>query len=208
MGRRLEPKCRLCRREGVKLFLKGMRCYTEKCAIEKRNFAPGQHGQRRTKLSDYGIQLREKQKMKKFYGVLEKQFRNGFAEAARMKGVTGSNLVELMERRLDNVVYRLLWSLSRQEARQMVRHKKISVNGKLVDIPSFRVRVGDKVALRMNESLETRIKDVQEKRETHDLVGWLDMDKSRTSGTVIRLPEEQDAGLPVEVQQIVELYSK
>ena len=208
MGRQIEPRCKLCRREGVKLFLKGMRCFSAKCAIEKRNFAPGQHGKSRSKLSDYGVQLREKQKMKKFYGVLEQQFRKAFREGSRMKGVTGSNLVQLMERRLDNVIYRLLWAHSRSEARQMVHHKKIFVNGTLVDIPSFPVKVGDQISLRQDEALEKRVKDTLEKHQAQTVPGWLELEKGRTSGKVTRLPEEHEAGLPVEVQQIVELYSK
>jgi len=208
VARRIESKCSLCRREGVKLFLKGMRCLSVKCAIEKRNFAPGQHGQRRTKVSDYGVQLREKQKMKKFYGVLERQFRNAFDKAARMKGVTGSNLVQLMERRLDNVVYRLLWSTSRDEARQIVRHKKVFVNGKILDIPSYLVKVGDVIEAREDESLQKRVKETLEKRQDHEVVSWLEVETAGKKGKIARFPEEQDAGLPVEVQQIVELFSK
>ena len=158
MGRQIEAKCKLCRREGIKLYLKGLRCFSAKCAIEKRNFAPGQHGKARTKLSDYGIQLREKQKMKKFYGVLERQFRKNFSEASRMKGVTGNNLVQLMERRLDNTVYRLLWVFSRAEGRQFVHHKKVLVNGVLVDVPSYLVKPGDQITLRKEESTEKRVR--------------------------------------------------
>lgn len=208
MGRRIEPKCRLCRREGIKLYLKGMRCFSAKCAIERRNFAPGQHGKMRSKLSDYGLQLREKQKMKKFYGVLERQFRKTFKEAARMKGVTGNNLVQLMERRLDNVVSRLLWVPSRGEARQMVRHKKILVNDLLVDIPSYLVKPGDQITLRPEEVLIKRIKENLEKRVEDIVPAWLELDRQRLTGKVMRYPEESEAGLPVQVQQIVELYSK
>ncbi len=208
MGRLIEAKCKLCRREGIKLYLKGMRCFSAKCAIEKRNFAPGQHGKARTKLSDYGIQLREKQKMKKFYGVLERQFRKNFHEASRMKGVTGDSLVQLMERRLDNTVYRLLWAASRSEGRQMVRHKKVFVNGVLVDIPSFLVKQGDEITLRKEETTEKRVRVTLEKRQDHAVPGWLELNREKLVAKVVRMPEEQDAGLPVEVQQIIELYSK
>jgi len=208
VGRQIEAKCRLCRREGIKLYLKGMRCFSAKCAIEKRNFAPGQHGKMRSKLSDYGLQLREKQKMKKFYGVLERQFRKAFYQASRMKGVTGSNLVQLMERRLDNLVYRLLWAASRGEARQMVRHRKIYVNGVLVDIPSYLVRTGDQITVRNEEGTEKRVRECLERRQDHLIPAWLELDRQKLVGKVVRLPEESEAGLPVEVQQIVELYSK
>jgi len=208
VGRLIEAKCKLCRREGIKLYLKGMRCFSAKCAIEKRNFAPGQHGKARTKLSDYGIQLREKQKMKKFYGVLERQFRKNFHEASRMKGVTGDSLVQLMERRLDNTVYRLLWAASRSEGRQMVRHKKVFVNGVLVDIPSFLVKQGDEITLRKEETTEKRVRVTLEKRQDHAVPGWLELNREKLVAKVVRMPEEQDAGLPVEVQQIIELYSK
>ncbi|MBI4970361.1 MAG: 30S ribosomal protein S4 [Candidatus Omnitrophica bacterium] len=208
MGRQIESKCKLCRREGVKLFLKGTRCFGAKCAIEKRNFAPGQHGKARTKLSDYGVQLREKQKMKKFYSVLERQFRKNFAEASRMKGVTGNNLVQLMERRLDNTIYRLMWSLSRGEGRQMVRHKKIFVNGVLVNVPSYLVKIGDQITLRNDESTEKRVRQTLEKRQDQTVPAWLEMNAEKLIGKIVRVPEESEAGLPVEVQQIIELYSK
>ncbi|MBI4398529.1 MAG: 30S ribosomal protein S4 [Candidatus Omnitrophica bacterium] len=208
VGRLIEPKCKQCRREGLKLYLKGMRCFSDKCAIEKRNFAPGQHGKGRTKLSDYGIQLREKQKMKKFYGVLERQFRKNFHEASRMKGVTGDSLIQLMERRLDNAIYRLLWALSRAEGRQMVHHKKIFVNGVLVDIPSYLVSPGDEITVRREESTEKRIRGVIEKKKDYAIPAWLESNQEKLQAKIIRMPEEQDAGLPVEVQQIIELYSK
>lgn len=208
MGRQIEAKCKMCRREGVKLYLKGMRCFSAKCAIEKRNFPPGQHGKGRTKLSDYGIQLREKQKMKKFYSVLERQFRKNFKEATRMKGVTGNNLVQLMERRLDNTVFRLFFAASRGEARQMVRHKKIFVNNVLVNIPSYLVKTGDEITLRKEESTEKRVRETFEKRQDQELPTWLELNKEKLVGKVTRVPEESEAGLPVEVQQIIELYSK
>ena len=208
MGRQIEAKCKMCRREGVKLYLKGMRCFSAKCAIEKRNFPPGQHGKGRSKLSDYGIQLREKQKMKKFYSILERQFRKNFKEATRMKGVTGNNLVQLMERRLDNTVFRLFFALSRGEARQMVRHKKIFVNNVLVNIPSYLVKTGDEITLRKEESTEKRVRETFEKRQDQDLPTWLELNKEKLIGKVTRVPEESEAGLPVEVQQIIELYSK
>ncbi len=208
MARLIEPVCRLCRREGIKLFLKGIRCTGDKCAIERRNQPPGQHGRRRNKLSDYGLQLREKQKTKRIYGMLERQFRVFFERASRAPGATGEKLVELLERRLDNVVYRLHWSSSRKEARQFVMHKNIFVNGRAVNISSFMVRVGDKIEVRKKEDLIKRTKGIIEMLQDRPLVEWLRMDPENLTAEVLRLPTKADAGLPVEESLIVELYSK
>ena len=208
MGRRIEPACRLCRREGMKLFLKGIRCTGDKCAIERRNQPPGQHGRGRSKLSDYGTQLREKQKMKKIYGLLEDQFRVFFARAVRKRGVTGETLISLLERRLDNTVYRLLWATSRSEARQMVDHGLIFVNGRAVNVPSFLVRPGDKIQIRKKEALTNRIKATLELLQDRPQTEWLSLDRNIFEATVLRLPTKADAGLAVEESLIVELYSK
>ena len=208
MARLIQPVCRLCRREGIKLFLKGIRCTGDKCAIEKRNQPPGQHGRRRTKLSDYGIQMREKQKAKRIFGVLEKQFRVFFDRASRAPGATGEKLIELLERRLDNVVFRLHWASSRSEGRQLVSHRNIFVNGRVVNIPSFLVRPGDKVEVRKNEDLAKRIKGILEMLQDRSLVDWLRHDPENLAAEVLRFPTKQDAGLAVEESMIVELYSK
>lgn len=208
MARLIEPVCRLCRREGIKLFLKGIRCTGDKCAIERRNQVPGQHGRRRSKLSDYGLQLREKQKTKRIYGMLERQFRVFFERASRAPGATGQKLVELLERRLDNVVYRLYWGTSRNEARQLVLHKNVFVNGRSVNIPSFLVRAGDKIELRKKEKVVKRIKGIVEMLQDRPPVEWLQVDKENMTAEVLRLPTQADAGLPVEESLIVELYSK
>ena len=208
MARRIEPVCRLCRREGIKLFLKGIRCTGDKCAIERRNQPPGQHGRSRLKLSDYGTQLREKQKMKKIYGLLERQFRISFDRAVKKRGVTGETLISLLERRLDNVIYRLLWISSRAEARQMVSHGFIFVNGRLVNVPSFLVRPGDKIAARKKEEVAKRIKANLEMLQDRSLPEWLALNRETLVAEVLRLPGKADAGLPVEESLIVELYSK
>ncbi len=207
MARYREAKCRLCRREGMKLFLKGTRCFTDKCAIERRNYPPGQHGLNRGKLTPYGVQLREKQKCKRIYGVLESQFRKYFQWAEREKGVTGENLLRLLELRLDNVVHRLGFATSRRESRQMVAHGHFQVNGRKVSIPSLLVKVGDVVALRQNSKQGPRIED--------NLGGgraqtpqWLDLDVEGKKGTVRSLPLREDIQIPVAEQLIVELYSK
>ncbi|HUF93967.1 MAG TPA: 30S ribosomal protein S4 [Candidatus Limnocylindria bacterium] len=207
MARYREAKCRLCRREGMKLFLKGTRCFTDKCAIERRNYPPGQHGLNRGKLTPYGVQLREKQKCKRIYGVLESQFRKYFQWAEREKGVTGENLLRLLELRLDNVVHRLGFATSRRESRQMVAHGHFQVNGRKVSIPSLLVKVGDVVALRPNSKQGPRIED--------NLGGgraqtpqWLDLDVEGKKGTVRSLPLREDIQIPVAEQLIVELYSK
>jgi small subunit ribosomal protein S4 len=207
MARYREAKCRLCRREGMKLFLKGARCFTDKCAIERRNYPPGQHGLNRGKLTPYGVQLREKQKCKRIYGVLESQFRKYFQWAEREKGVTGENLLRLLELRLDNVVHRLGFATSRRESRQMVAHGHFQVNGRKVSIPSLLVKVGDVVALRPNSRQAARLED--------NLGGgraqtpqWLELDVEGKKGTVRSLPLREDIQIPVAEQLIVELYSK
>ncbi len=208
MARYTGPSCRLCRRENIELFLKGERCYTDKCAIKRRNYPPGQHGQGRIKVSNYGVQLREKQKVRRIYGILEKQFRGYFEEADRMKGVTGENLLFLLERRLDNIVYRLGFASSRTEARILVRHCHFTVNGTKVNIPSYQVRVGDVVELReksrkvacVNESLEAVVR--------RGIPQWLELDKVAFKGVIKSLPAREDITAPIQEQLIVELYSK
>ena len=208
MARLIQPVCRLCRREGIKLFLKGIRCTGDKCAIERRNQPPGMHGRRRPKLSDYGLQLREKQKTKRIYGMLERQFRVFFERASRAPGATGEKLIELLERRLDNVVYRLHWASSRAEARQSVFHSNIYVNGRAVNIPSFLVRAGDKVEVRKKERIMKHIKGIMEMLQDRQPAEWLKLDGENLSAEVLRFPTKADAGLPVEESLIVELYSK
>jgi len=208
MARVVQTVCRMCRREGMKLFLKGIRCTGDKCAIERRNQPPGQHGRRRPKLSDYGLQLREKQKTKRIYGMLEKQFRVFFAKATRAPGATGEKLIELLERRLDNVVYRLHWASSRREARQTVNHNNIFVNGRAVNIASFLVRVGDKLQVRSKEKITKRIQGIIEMLQNRPVVEWLKSNAQDLTGEVLRLPTKADAALPVEESLIVELYSK
>ena len=208
MARTRGTKCRLCRREGIKLYLKGIRCSGDKCAIERRNTVPGQHGKVRKKLSDYGLQLREKQRMKKIYGMLEKQFRLFFERAARKKGVTGENLIQFLERRLDNVVYRLLFVASRFESRQMVYHGLIKVNGRKVNIPSYIVKVGDVIEINRKGDTEKRVKDNLEMLKDRIIPEWLSLDRNALKGTIERLPAKSDANLPIEENLIVELYSK
>jgi small subunit ribosomal protein S4 len=209
MARYIGPVCRLCRREGMKLFLKGERCYTEKCAIEKRNFPPGQHGKtRRQKLSGYGLQLREKQKVKRIYGVLEDQFRRYFESAERTRGITGEMLLQLLERRLDNVVYRLGLATSRPQARQLVRHGHFLVNGKKVDIPSYSVRQGDIVTVLERSRNNPTIEHAMEEVKGRGIPEWLLFDASSTSGRVVSMPTREQINLPVQEQLIVELYSK
>ena len=209
MARYSGPVCRLCRREGMKLFLKGERCYTEKCAIEKRNFPPGQHGKsRRAKLAGYGIQLREKQKVKRIYGVLENQFRRYFESAERQRGITGETLLQLLERRLDNVVYRLGLATSRAQARQLVRHGHFLVNGKKVDIPSYSVRPGDVVSIRPTSQKNPTIAHAIEEVKGRGIPGWLTFDAGDGTGKVVSVPTREQINLPVQEQLIVELYSK
>lgn len=208
MARYLGPACKLCRREGAKLFLKGERCLTMKCEIERRNFPPGVHGQRRTKLSDYGLQLREKQKMRRIYGLLERQFRGYFALADRKKGITGDLLVQILESRLDNVVYRIGLGASRRQARQFVNHGHITVNGRRVDLPSFRVRVGDQVALRVKSRENKTIRNNLEHALQRGMPDWIDFSLENVTATIARLPAKDDAAIPVAEHLVVELYSK
>jgi small subunit ribosomal protein S4 len=209
MARYIGPVCRLCRREGMKLFLKGERCYSDKCAIEKRNVPPGQHGRaRRAKMVGYGIQLREKQKVKRTYGVLESQFRRYFEAADRQKGITGELLLQMLERRLDNVVYRLGFATSRAQARQLVRHGHFTVNGRKVDIPSFAVRRGDTVAVRSTSGENPTIQHAMEEVKGRGIPEWLLLNAAALSGSVSQLPTREQINLPVQEQLIVELYSK
>jgi len=192
----------------MKLFLKGDRCFTDKCSIERRNYPPGQHGQGRPKFSDYGLQLREKQKVRRIYGVLEKQFRKTVAEASRMKGVKGENLMALLERRLDNVVFRLGFVTSRSEGRQLILHGHFSVNGKRVDVPSYRVRKGDKVALTPRGQKAARIEGALAALETRAMPSWLSVDKDQKQGTILADPVRDEITLPIQEQLIIELYSR
>lgn len=200
--------CRLCRREGLKLFLKGDRCYSDKCAVERRNYPPGQHGQRRPKFSSYGEQLREKQKVKRIYGLLENQFRLTFERAERQRGITGVNLLLLLERRLDNMVYRLGFASSRSEARQLVTHGHFTVNGRKVNIPSFLVKPGDLIELRPKSRKIQSIQDSMEAVVRRGVPGWLELDKEQFRGQVLALPTREELTMPVREQLIVELYSK
>ncbi len=208
MAKYTGPKCRQCRREGTKLFLKGEKCYTAKCAIETRPFPPGQHGQRRTRLSDYATQLREKQKMRRIYGVLERQFRNYYKAAAGKKGSTGENLLQLLEGRLDNVVYRMGFAASRTEARQLVRHKAITVNGRRVTIPSYQVSPNDSLAIAEKSRKQLRVQSALEVAEQRGFVDWIEVDAKKMEGVFKALPERSD--LPAEINEhlVVELYSK
>jgi small subunit ribosomal protein S4 len=208
MARYTGALCRLCRREGEKLFLKGSRCYTDKCAVEKRKYAPGQHGQSRGKLSDYGIQLREKQKVRRIYGVMENQFRIYFKKASRMKGVTGEALLQLLERRLDNVVYRMGFSTNRREARQLVKHRHFLVNGRTVDIPSYLLRPGDIVEVREASRQLQAISDSLSMAAHKGVPEWIELDMQNMKGKFVRIPSREEIQLPVQEQLIVELYSK
>jgi len=200
--------CRLCRRENIKLFLKGERCYTDKCAVDRRQYPPGQHGQRRSKLTDYGDQLREKQKLKRMYGVLEKQFKNYFQKAAQQKGITGENLLFFLERRLDNVVYRLGFAASRNEARQLVRHGHFSVNGRKATIPSLLVRPGDTVSLSEKSREIGKIKESLEVASRRGIARWLELDAASFTGKLVSLPAREELTMPIREQLIVELYSR
>jgi len=209
MGRYRGPSCRLCRREGMKLFLKGTKCYGQKCPVDKRAFPPGQHGQIRVKLSDYGIQLREKQKVKRIYGVWERQFRRYFGIARKTKGVTGQMLLAQLERRLDNVLYRMGLAASRRDARMIVRHRGVFVNSKVVDIPSYSVRVGDVVQVNPKHDGQAKhVKDNLELTKDRPAAAWLQVDREQLRGVVVRNPERDDIGTPIQEQLIVELYSK
>ena len=209
MARYTGPVCRLCRREGLKLFLKGERCYTEKCAYERRAFVPGMHGQaRRSKVSEYGRQLREKQKVKRMYGLVEKQFRAYYKLAAQKEGVTGENLLRFLERRLDNAVYRLGFAVSRSEARQIVRHNHVLVNGRRCNIPSAMVRVGDEIQIREKSREHARITEALDGADRRGLPAWLDADRKNFMGKVTSLPARADITAPIEERLIIELYSK
>lgn len=206
MARYTGPSCRQCRREGMKLYLKGERCYTDKCAITRRGNAPGQHGSRRVKLSNYGIQLREKQKVKRYYGVLENQFRNYYEQADKQPGITGDNLLSLLERRLDNVVYRLGFGSSRKEARQLVLHGHFTLNGHKADIASMIVNVGDVIEAKEKSTSSAKFKELKEKAV--NAPKWLESDSENLKGKVVSLPTREDIDLPIEEHLIIELYSR
>ncbi|HAA90104.1 MAG: 30S ribosomal protein S4 [Thermoanaerobacterales bacterium 50_218] len=208
MARYTGPVCRLCRREGIKLYLKGDRCYTDKCALERRNYPPGEHGRVRRKMTEYGMQLREKQKAKRIYGVLERQFRRYFEMAERQKGMTGENLLRLLERRLDNVVYRLGLASSRAEARQFVRHGHITVNGKRVDIPSYLVEIGDEIAVAEKSRNLVRFAELAEAAAHKTPPPWLELDLENMRGRVLGFPSREDIDVPIKEHLIVELYSR
>jgi small subunit ribosomal protein S4 len=209
MARYIGPVCRLCRREGMKLFLKGERCYTEKCAIEKRNLPPGQHGKlRKAKMVGYGVQLREKQKVKRIYGVLENQFRRYFEMADRTRGITGETLLQLLERRFDNVIYRLGLATSRAQARQQIRHGHFLINGKKVDIPSYSIKAGDTITVRGTSAQNASILHAMEEVKGRGIPAWLSFDSSAITGRIVSMPTREQINLPVQEQLIVELYSK
>jgi len=208
LARYRESTCRLCRREGLKLFLKGDRCYSEKCAFERRGYAPGDHGQLRKKFSDYGVQLREKQKLKRMYGLLEKQFRGYFEKADRQKGITGSNLLIFLERRLDNMVFRMGFANSRTEARQLVRHNHFLVSGKPVNIPSYLIKLGDEVQVREGSRKIERILEAMGTVARRGVPQWLEIDKANFMGVLKTLPTREELTMPVREQLVVELYSK
>ena len=208
MARYVGSVCRLCRREGMKLFLKGDRCYSEKCAIEKRNYPPGVHGQGRTRFSDYGMQLREKQKVKRMYGLLERQFRRTFAQASRMKGRSGEQLLLLLERRLDNIVFRMGFATSRSEARQLVRHGHFKVNGRKAMTPSMVLKAGWTVSLVEKSRSVARIVGALETVESRSIPQWIEVDKENFTGTLTQMPVREDITLPIDEQLIVELYSR
>ncbi len=208
MARYTDARCRQCRRERMALYLKGDRCYTDKCAIQRRNYPPGQHGQGRGKISDYGLQLREKQKVKRMYGVLEKQFRGYFERAERMRGVTGTNLLVLLERRLDNVVYRLGFANSRSQARQLVRHNHVLVDGLRVNLPSFLVKVGQSVQVTEKSRTSPLVRDALEAAARRGCPPWLELEKEEAKGRVSMFPTREDITMPIQEHLIVELYSK
>ncbi|MCC5912616.1 MAG: 30S ribosomal protein S4 [Clostridiaceae bacterium] len=207
MARYTGAVCRLCRREGMKLYLKGERCYTDKCAITKRNFAPGQHGQGRKKLSNYGVQLREKQKAKRFYGVLESQFRKYFDMAEKQAGITGENLLRILETRLDNTVYRLGFASSRAQARQLVAHGHFMVNGHKVDIPSYLVKLGDVVTVREKSQNSPQFKELKESFKG-TVPQWVTVDIEKLEGKIVSMPSRDDVDIPIAENLIIELYSK
>ena len=206
MSRYTGPVCKICRREGMKLFEKGEKCYTEKCGVEKRNYPPGVHVETRRKVTEYGIRLREKQKVKRMYGLSENQFKRWFAMAEKAKGVTGTNLLVFLERRLDNMVYRLGLAVSRKEARQLVSHGHVAVNGKTVDIPSYLVKAGDEIAIRHKDL--PSVKDALESVVRRGLPSWLELEKEAMMGRVRLLPTREDISIPIKEQLIVEYYSR
>ena len=208
MARYTDSVCRLCRREGLKLFLKGERCYTDKCAIERRNYPPGAHGQARPKFSEYSIQLREKQKLRRIYGVLEGQFRRYFQMADRSKGVTGETLLQLLERRLDNMIYRMGFATSRTEARQLVRHGHFSVNGRKVNVPSYLAKPGDVIAVTERSQKVARIQEALELAQRRGVPDWLEVTPEQFTGRVKMLPARSDLTMPINEKLVVELYSK
>lgn len=206
MARYTDANCRLCRREGQKLFLKGERCYSSKCALERRNYAPGQHGQARKKISEYGLQLREKQKAKRFYGLLETQFRNLFDKAAKKKGITGENLLIMLETRMDNVVFRMGLAASRKEARQLVRHGHFTLNGNKVNIPSLEVKAGDVIAVKEKSKSSPKFKEIRDMAITTP--AWMSVDVDKLEGKVLAVPTRAEIDTPIAEHLIVELYSK
>jgi len=208
LARHTGSVCKFCRREGLKLYLKGDRCYSDKCAFERRGYPPGQHGQRRSKYSEYGIQLREKQKVKRIYGILEKQFRMYFGKADRMKGITGEILLILLERRMDNMLFRFGFASSRNEARQLVKHNHFLVNGKKVNIPSYLVSLGDIIEVREKSRKIARVIESLEAVARRSVPHWLELDKGNMKGKVVSLPSREDLTMPIQEQLIVELYSK
>jgi small subunit ribosomal protein S4 len=208
MAKYTGSKCRQCRREGGKLFLKGEKCYTAKCAIENRPFPPGQHGQRRTRLSDYATQLREKQKLRRIYGILERQFRNYYKDAARIKGSTGENLLQLLEGRLDNVVYRMGFSSSRSEGRQLVRHNAVSINGARVNIPSYQVQPNDVISINEKARKQYRVQTALDLAQQRGIADWLDVDIKKMEGVFKALPERDELPADINEHLVVELYSK
>jgi len=208
LARYTESVCRLCRREGLKLYLKGDRCYTPKCAIDRRAYPPGQHGQGRKKVSEYGLQLREKQKTRRIYGILEGQFRRYFEKAEGQPGITGENLLRLLERRLDNIVYRIGYGSSRNEARQLVSHGHFTVNGHKVNIPSFLVRVGDVIAIRDKSKESPRLKELMERASDRTPPAWLELEADQAKARMVALPAREQIDAPVKEHLIVELYSR
>ena len=208
MARYTGPVCRLCRREGAKVYLKGDRCYSDSCSFTKRSYAPGQHGQARKKVSEYGLQLREKQRARRVYGVLEGQFRTYFDKADRQKGITGENLLVLLERRLDNVVYRLGFAASRTQARQLVRHRHFTVNGKRVDIPSYQIKPGDVIQVKETSKQSPLIKEIAEAVTTKTTPAWLEVQAEEMIGKIVRYPNRDEIDTPIQEHLIVELYSR
>jgi small subunit ribosomal protein S4 len=208
MARYIGPACKQCRRENMKLFLKGERCYTDKCSFDRRPYPPGMHGQRRSKVTEFGVRMREKQKVRRIYGLLERQFAGYFEEADRQKGVTGTNLLSLLERRLDSVIYRLGLGATRTDARQLVRHKHVQVNGRMVNIPSFLVKPGDKVSIREASKASVRIASALEVAARREQPEWLELDRDNLIGTVRMMPNREAITLPISEQLIVEFYSR